>query len=278
VTVTHVPPPIGPVHAGVAGMAASTDGRWRAATTPDEEARLVADAAAASAALESAPAGEIIQWAAATIPEFVVTSSFGIDAAVLLHHVAAHAPGTPVIFLDTGLHFPETIAHRDALAAALDLHVVTVRSPLAVEDQATLFGRRLFARDADTCCRLRKGLPLEAALARADGWASGVRRCQTPSRADTPVVGTARKGDRVLLKLAPLATWTDEDMAAHRRAHDLPPHALEAHGYRSVGCEPCTRPTTPDEDPRAGRWSHEPDKTECGIHVDPDLGVVRRVS
>ena len=277
-TVTHVPPAIGPVHAGASGMRPPTGTRWCATTTPDEDARLVADAAAASAALESATAGEIIAWAAATIPEFVVTSSFGIDAAVLLHHVALHAPGTPVIFLDTGLHFPETIAHRDVLAEVFDLQVVTVTSPLAVDDQAALLGRRLFARDADTCCRLRKGLPLEAALARADGWASGVRRSQTPSRADTPIVGTARKGDRLLVKLAPLATWTDADMAAHRRAHDLPPHALETRGYRSVGCEPCTRPTAPEEDPRAGRWSHEPDKTECGIHVDPDLGIVRRAS
>ena len=276
-SVTHVPPAVDRIHAGVPGMQMPVDGHWQAAaaTDPAAQARLEAAAAAASRELESATAGDIIQWAAAAIPEFVVTSSFGIDASVLLHLVATHAPDTPVIFLDTGLHFPETIDYRDTLTELLDLKVVTVTSPLAVEDQATLFGRRLFARDADTCCRLRKGLPLQAALSRADGWASGVRRSQTPRRADTPIVGTARKGDRILLKVAPLAAWSDGDMVAHRRTHGLPAHELEARGYRSVGCEPCTRPTAPDEDARAGRWAHEPDKTECGIHIDPDLGLVR---
>ncbi len=247
----------------------------RAADGPTAEARLRATVATAAAGLEDASAGEILAWAATSIPTFVVTSSFGIDSGVLLHLVATHAPGTPVLFLDTGLHFPETIAHRDRLAELLDLDVVTIHSSLAVDAQARLFGARLFARDADTCCRLRKGLPLEAALAGADGWATGVRRAQTAGRADTPVVGTARKGDRLLVKVAPLATWTDERLAAHRASLDLPDHPLEAHGYRSVGCEPCTRPVTPGEDPRAGRWAHEPERTECGIHVDPVRGIVR---
>ncbi|HKJ55152.1 MAG TPA: phosphoadenylyl-sulfate reductase [Nitriliruptoraceae bacterium] len=251
------------------------DTTLRAATEPEAQARLAAAAAEATTALESATAGEILAWAAATIPNFVVTSSFGIDSVVLLHLVATHAPGTPVVFLDTGLHFPETIAYRDTLTGLLDLDVVTIRSPLAVQAQERLMGARLFARDADTCCRLRKGLPLEAALAGADGWATGVRRGQTPSRASTPVVGTARKGDRLLVKVAPLASWSADQLAGHRASLGLPDHPLEAHGYRSVGCEPCTRPVEPDEDPRAGRWAHEPDRTECGIHVDAELGVVR---
>lgn len=251
------------------------DVTFRAVADEAGEIRLHAAARVASAALRDADAGTVIEWASHAIPNFVVTSSFGADAAVLLHLVARSAPATPVIFLDTGLHFPETIAYRDHLADLLGLDVVTIRPALEVAQQDRLHGRRLFARDAETCCMLRKGLPLRAALASADGWATGLRRAQTPSRADTPIVGTARKGDRVLLKVAPLAAWSDDDMLAHRRDHDLPPHPLEARGYRSIGCEPCTRPTGPGEDARAGRWAHEPDREECGIHVDPVLGLVR---
>lgn len=274
-TVTHVPVVTDRIDAGSPGVQMPACMDWTATTDPTSMARLAAGATAASAALDGASASEIVRWAAATIPNFVVTSSFGIDAAVLLALVATHAPGTPIIFLDTGLHFPETIAHRDTLTALLDLNVVSVRSPLTVEEQAQLFGTRLFARDANTCCMLRKGLPLQAALASADGWATGVRRAQTPSRADTPLVGTARKGQRLLVKVAPLAAYSNDDLAVARAELDLPDHPLEAQGYRSMGCEPCTRPTGDGEDPRAGRWAHEPERTECGIHIDPERGLVR---
>lgn len=221
-------------------------------------------------------AGDVLEWAAASIPRFAVTSSFGVDSAVLLHLVSRHAPGTPVIFLDTGLHFDETLAHRDTLAAVLDLDVVTVTPSLTVADQRRLFGARLSATDPDTCCLLRKDLPLTVALAAFDGWASGVRRHQTSSRASVPLVGTAVKGERTLVKVAPLAGWTDEQVASYRHRHDLPAHPLEPHGYRSVGCWPCTRPTAPGEDARAGRWA-DSDRDECGIHVDDDGRLVRTV-
>ncbi|MBY5161832.1 phosphoadenylyl-sulfate reductase [Salsipaludibacter albus] len=221
-----------------------------------------------------ADAADVLRWAAGTIPRFAATSSFGVDSAVLLHLLSRHAPDTPVIFLDTGLHFPETLAHRDRLAEQFGLDVISVTPSLTVEDQRRLFASRLSSTDPDTCCMLRKDLPLTAALAAVDGWATGVRRGQTASRADVPLLSTTVKGDRTLVKVAPLATWTPGDVADYRRTHDLPAHPLEAKGYRSIGCWPCTRPTAPDEDARAGRWA-DSDRTECGIHVDSDGRLVR---
>ncbi len=221
-----------------------------------------------------ADAGEVLRWAASELPRFAATSSFGVDSAVLLHLLSVNAPGAPVIFLDTGLHFDETLAYRDHLAEVFGLEVVTVTPSLTVADQRRLFASRLSSTDPDTCCMLRKDLPLTAALAAVDGWASGVRRDQTATRAAVPLVGTAVKGGRTLVKVSPLAGWTDEQVANHRRRHDLPPHPLEARGYRSIGCWPCTRPTAPDEDARAGRWA-DAERDECGIHVDPDGGLVR---
>lgn len=221
-----------------------------------------------------ADAGEILRWAAAEVSRFAATSSFGVDSAVLLHLLSIHAPDTPVIFLDTGLHFDETLAYRDHLADRFGLDVVSVTPSLTVADQRRLFASRLSSSDPDTCCMLRKDLPLTAALAAVDGWASGVRRHQTATRAGVPVVGTAAKGGRTLVKVAPLATWTDDQVADYRRHHDLPPHPLETRGYRSIGCWPCTRPTAPDEDARAGRWADD-DRDECGIHVDEDGRLVR---
>lgn len=221
-----------------------------------------------------ADAGVVLRWATTSIPRFAATSSFGVDSAVLLHLLSRHAPGTPVIFLDTGLHFDETRAYRDALADAFDLDVVTVTPSLSVADQRRLFAARLSTTDPDTCCLLRKDVPLTVALAAFDGWASGVRRHQTSARAEVPLVGTAVKGERTMVKVSPLAGWSDEQVAAYRRDHDLPAHPLERQGYRSIGCWPCTRPTAADEDARAGRWAGS-DRDECGIHVAPDGRLVR---
>ncbi len=221
-----------------------------------------------------ADAADVLRWAAGTIPRFAATSSFGVDSAVLLHLLSRHAPDTPVIFLDTGLHFPETLAYRDLLADRLGLDVVSVTPSLTVEDQRRMFAARLSSTDPDTCCMLRKDLPLTAALAAFDGWATGVRRGQTATRADVPLVGTTVKGDRTLVKVAPLATWSPGDVADYRRTHDLPAHPLEAQGYRSIGCRPCTRATAPEEDARAGRWA-DSERTECGIHIDEDGTIVR---
>lgn len=275
-TLSPIPPMVaGGVDAAVAGRDVATDPglaairrRVHHAGASDRLHQRVREADDLLAARE-ADAGAVLRWAAGAIPRFAATSSFGIDSAVLLHLLSRHAPDTPVIFLDTGLHFDQTLAHRDRLATAFGLRVVSVTPSLTVQDQHDLFTARLSSTDPDTCCMLRKDLPLTAALAAVDGWASGVRRRQTTTRAGLPVIGTAVKGERTLVKVSPLAGWTDEQVATYRREHDLPAHPLEGHGYRSVGCWPCTRPTAPGEDPRAGRWA-DSDRDECGIHVDDE--------
>jgi phosphoadenosine phosphosulfate reductase len=173
-----------------------------------------------------------------------------------------------VLFLDTGLHFPDTLAFRRDLVARLGLaDVRDLRAGDSVTEQARQHGGGLYLRDPDRCCAIRKVVPLDLALAGFDGWASGVRREQTPDRATLPVVGTAAKGGRALVKVAPLAAWTTADTDAYLAAHELPRHPLADLGFSSIGCAPCTRAVVPGDDPRAGRWAGQ-GKTECGIHLE----------
>ena len=258
------------------GNRPAEDDRFRAAD--DTEGRFVrAMAAEAAQQLEGKPAERILAWAAAVVPRFAVTSSFGAESAVLLHMLSSVAPEVPVLFLDTDLHFSETIDYRRRLARDLALTVVDVRAALSPAQQALRFGDRLFDRDPDACCGLRKTEPLRRALTNYDGWATGVRRVQTPERATTPVVEARRHDDRWLVKVAPLAAWDDADVLAYQQRHDLPFHPLVNAGYRSIGCAPCTQPVAEDDDPRAGRWSAFA-KTECGLHLLSDGPVERETT
>jgi phosphoadenosine phosphosulfate reductase len=226
----------------------------------DELIDLAADA---GAALEGASAEEIVRWAADTFgARFCVTSSFA--DAVLVHLVSRVAPGTDVVFLDTGLHFPETLRVRDQAAATMPVRVRSIRPRLTVGQQDGVYGPRLFSRDPDECCALRKVEPLERALADYDAWAAGLRRDESPTRANTPVVHF--EASRGKLKVNPLARWTQADVDAYISRHDVPVNPLLSQGYASVGCWPCTRRTKAGEDPRAGRWPMF-DKTECGLHT-----------
>jgi phosphoadenosine phosphosulfate reductase len=257
------------------GAPLGEDDRFRATEDADEARFVRAMAAEAATMLEGRPADRILAWAAAVVPRFVVTSSFGADAAVLLHLVSEVCPEVPVLFLETGFHFDETLAYRRRLARDLGLTVLDLRPDLSVAQQARRHGDRLFERDPDACCRMRKTVPLRRALASFDGWATGVRRVQTPERAATPIVEARQHDGRWLVKVAPLATWTDEDVDAHLDRHDLPRHPLVDAGYASIGCAPCTRAVAAGEDPRAGRWAGFDGKTECGIHLTDDGAVVR---
>jgi phosphoadenosine phosphosulfate reductase len=218
-------------------------------------------AQAAARDLEGAAAEEIIRWAADTFGEkFAVTASM---ADGVLSHVASQAvPGITVVFLDTGYHFPETIGTRDAVAATYDIKVETITHPLRVPEHEAEYGR-LYEIDSDLCCAIRKVWPLDRALKPFDAWASGVRRAEAPSRADTPVVGWDAKRRKV--KVNPLATWTDEQTDAYIAEHGILVNPLREIGYASIGCAPCTRPVAPGEDTRAGRWAGTA-KVECGIH------------
>lgn len=223
---------------------------------------LVKVAADAGTALEEASAEEIVRWAADTFgARFCVTSSFA--DAVLVHLVSRVAPGTDVVFLDTGLHFPETLRVRDQAAAALPIRVRSIRPRLTVGQQDGRYGPRLFAREPDECCALRKVEPLERALSDYDAWAAGLRRDESPTRAHTPVVHF--EASRGKIKVNPLARWTQADVDTYISRHDVPVNPMLSQGYGSVGCWPCTRRTKAGEDPRAGRWPMF-DKTECGLH------------
>jgi phosphoadenosine phosphosulfate reductase len=205
--------------------------------------------------LEGAPAADVLAWAVETFGQrFAIASS--METGLLAHLVSTVAPGVDVLFLDTGYHFAETIGTRDAVGTVYDVNVVTVRADLPDD--------RLYERDADRCCKLRKVDPLDAALASYDAWASGVRRDESPARAVTPVVGWDAKRSKV--KVNPLAAWTQADVDAYIADNGVLVNPLLSDGYPSIGCAPCTRRVEPGADPRSGRWAGT-GKTECGLHV-----------
>ena len=195
--------------------------------------------------------------------QLALVSSFGAESAVLLHMAAQIDPSIPVLFLDTGQHFGQTLDYRKQLAARLGLTDVRDLRPayqdLAVNDPSA----DLYKRDTDACCHIRKVLPLDAALGGFSAWITGRKRFHGGDRMRLPVVEEADGK----LKFNPLANWTKADLDAYAAEHDLPPHPLVAMGYPSVGCWPCTSPVEDGQDVRAGRWAGS-DKTECGIHVE----------
>jgi phosphoadenosine phosphosulfate reductase len=228
-----------------------------------EHERLIDLVEGAARELEDAPALQILQWAAAEFGTAWCVASSMADAVV--PHLAARAmPGVDVVFLDTGYHFAETIGTRDAVAATMPVTVKTIAPRLSVAEQDAQYGKDLFARRPDQCCALRKVAPLADALLPYFAWASGLRRDESPTRADAGVVEWDAK--RGLVKLNPIARWTQDDVDAYIAEHGILVNPLLSDGYASVGCAPCTRRVAPGEDARAGRWAGF-DKTECGLHV-----------
>ncbi|KOX02981.1 MULTISPECIES: phosphoadenylyl-sulfate reductase [unclassified Streptomyces] len=215
--------------------------------------------------LEDASALEILQWAVDTFgKQFCVTSS--MEDAVVSHLASRVVKGeapVDVIFLDTGYHFPETIGTRDAVEAVMDVNVITLTPRQTVAEQDAEYGPKLHDRDPDLCCRLRKVQPLEEGLKDYQAWATGLRRDESPTRADTPVVGWDEKRQKV--KISPIARWTQDDVDAYITEHGVLTNPLLMDGYASVGCAPCTRRVLEGEDARAGRWAGRA-KTECGLH------------
>ncbi len=215
--------------------------------------------------LEDASPQTIIRWAVRTFgSRFAVTAS--MTDAVLIDLVADVAPGTDVLFLDTGYHFDATLTMRDAVAATYRgrINLRTIEPTQTVAEQDAEHGRDLFAANPDRCCFLRKVLPLDRALAGYDAWGSGLRRDDSISRSRTQVVDWDRRNGMV--KVNPLARWTQGDVDAYIERHDILTNPLLADGFASVGCFPCTRRTGDGEEARSGRWSGSA-KNECGIHV-----------
>jgi phosphoadenosine phosphosulfate reductase len=205
----------------------------------------------------------VLRWAGDTFgADFAITSSM---ADGLLAHLASRViPGVNVVFLDTGYHFAETIGTRDWITGVLPVTLVNVQPEQTVAQQDLELGPKLYERDPDLCCSLRKVQPLAKTLAGFTAWASGIRRDESPTRAGTKLVDWDAK--RGMVKVNPMAAWTQDVVDAYLTEHQIPVNPLFELGYGSIGCAPCTRPVAPGEDPRAGRWAGK-NKIECGIHT-----------
>jgi phosphoadenosine phosphosulfate reductase len=216
--------------------------------------------------LDSLSAPELIRWAHAEFGErLCLTCSWQKQSSVLVHMVAAELElEMDVVELDTHLFFRESYETRERLVERYGLSLIRPEI-ITVARQHASEGPNLWETDPDRCCHVRKVEPLITALQPYDAWISGIRRDQSPSRAGIPkVIWSERYG---VWKIHPLADWDESDVWGYVMANDIPYNPLHDAGYRSIGCIPCTRPTQPDEEERAGRWAGS-DKLECGIHVD----------
>jgi phosphoadenosine phosphosulfate reductase len=235
----------------------------------DPEAGLAAEARALTAEFEAAAPEEVLEAALGTHfrGDVALVSSFGADSSVLLHMASRVDPSVPVVFIDTGKLFGETLRYRDDLVERLGLTDVRSVRPQPMRLDGIDPEGTLWFRDTEACCAVRKVEPLSLALDGFGAWITGRKRYQAQTRARLAVFEV----DGVKIKVNPLAGWSAADVEAYRSAHGLPPHPLVADGFRSIGCMPCTDRVADGEDDRAGRWRGTA-KTECGIH----LGLVGR--
>jgi phosphoadenosine phosphosulfate reductase len=214
---------------------------------------------------ESMSAEDVLSWAYAEYGrKLVLTCSWQKQSSVLVHMVSELGLDVDIVELDTHLFFRESYDTRERLVARYGLKLIRPEI-ITVAEQHRQEGPNLWERDPDRCCHLRKVEPLLAALEPYDAWVSGIRRDQSPSRAETPKVQWSERYG--VLKIHPLADWDEKRVWAYIAVNEIPSNPLHQAGYRSIGCIPCTRPTRPDEEERAGRWAGS-DKLECGIHVE----------
>lgn len=210
---------------------------------------------ALSAQFERAPASTIVRWAVDTFGERLVLTASMQDA-VLIDIATRVSPDIEVAFIDTGDHFPETLAMAETVRAHYRLNLVVARVPQPEVP--------FHVQDPVRCCSDAKVAALDELLASKDAWMSGLRRAEADTRANAPIVGIDRRGK---VKINPLATWSDLDVAGYVSDHEIPVHPLIAEGYASIGCACCTTPVAPGAHPRSGRWAGL-DKTECGLHEE----------
>ena len=230
--------------------------------------------AAVSERLEGAEPGEIVRWALDSFfPDITLACSFGgVSGMALLDMAMKVNPETPVFYVDTDFLFQESHALKDAASHKYGFRPIAFKTGMSVEKQAEVHGPELWKHDPDLCCDIRKVKPNEHALAGRRAWIAGLRRDQGDTRKDVAIVSW--DGKFGLIKVNPLANWTEDQVWDYIRENDVPYNALHERGYPSIGCTNCTRPVAAGEDPRAGRWSDFEDKVECGIHVDPETGKV----
>jgi phosphoadenosine phosphosulfate reductase len=213
--------------------------------------------------LAGADAQDLLRWTDENFGGTYVVAS-NMQDAVLVDLAAKVRPGVDVLFLDTGYHFVETIGTRDAVEAVYDINVVNVTPQNSVAKQDELFGKDLFAREPSECCRMRKVEPLGKALRNYSAWVTGIRRVEAPTRANAPLISWDSAFG--LVKINPIATWSDEEMQNYIDANDILVNPLVFDGYPSIGCAPCTAKPVEGADPRSGRWAGT-SKTECGLHA-----------
>jgi phosphoadenosine phosphosulfate reductase len=219
---------------------------------------------------EDAPLRDILAWAWETYgSRAAIGTSFQGAGLVAMHTAYANEFRFPVFTIDTGLLFPETLALKSQIERRLGLTIESLHPEQTVEQQSADLGPELWKNKPDLCCSLRKVIPLQKKLATLDVWITGLRRQQNETRESTRIVELYHFDvlrDRYIIKLNPMAAWSRDRVQAYIKEHDLPANALAAQGYRSIGCQPCTRPVAEGESERAGRWTGF-DKSECGIHT-----------
>ncbi|WP_433913719.1 phosphoadenylyl-sulfate reductase [Brevibacterium litoralis] len=211
-----------------------------------------------------ADAQAALDWVVRTFEPGAVAVASSMANTVLPHFVSQSIPGVDVLFLDTGYHFVETIATRDEAQRSLDIRVVDVTPDLSVSEQDEVHGKNLYDHDSEYCCAMRKVEPLRDSLRGYEVWISGVRREEAVTRIGAPLVTFDHKNG--LVKVNPFVRWTTDELYQYAADHRVPMNLLLDHGYPSIGCEPCTQPVAPGDDPRSGRWAGST-KVECGIHV-----------
>jgi len=227
------------------------------------EQNLIDVAERGASELDGATAEELLKWTDETFGgDYVVASN--MQDAVLVAMAAKVRPGVDVLFLDTGYHFAETIGTRDAVEAVYGINVVNVTPEKTVAEQDQLIGKDLFATDPAACCRMRKVEPLGKALKGYSAWVTGIRRVEAPTRANAPLISFDKAFG--LVKINPIAAWSDDEMQAYIEANDILVNPLVHEGYPSIGCAPCTAKPIDGADPRSGRWAGQ-SKTECGLHA-----------
>ncbi len=219
-------------------------------------------------AFEDAHPREVLRWAleGAGLQRVAIASAFQAEGTAVMHMATTIRPEVPILFLETGFQFAETLAFKQRLTERLGLNVIDLYGPLTVERQAQEHGPRLYERNPELCCELNKVRPMFEALRGLDAWVTAFRRDSSPTRAQAPFVEQYElEPGRSIVKVNPVAAWSRPDTWAYLTEHDLPHNPLYDLGYTSIGCAPCTRLRSAGEPERAGRWAGL-SKWECGIH------------
>lgn len=207
---------------------------------------------------------ELLMWFGRRLGSERITVAVSFSDGVMAYLAARALPGVDLLFSDTGYHFVETLGLRDAVAATQQVNVRSLEPKLSVDQQSEEFGPDLWKTDPDRCCAIRKTAPMDQALVRYEAWATGLRRHDHAGRAETPLIQWDE--GHQMIKINPIAAFTDDHIDACIADYQIMENPLKELGYRSIGCEPCTRPVADHEDDRAGRWQGRT-KVECGLHI-----------